>query len=154
MLKVLNDKWPCTTSTPSGKNNHVVKNLCSSGAPSEHWPDYLLRIQNGETNFKAEYDHIYNADIFLIETAVNDELGTESYKMNKWNISPIDYIKKQTELITHMISNLPNKPSIIYVGASTRLQSGLWYDIRNTRTTDSVYIHKELTTYYNLPYLS
>ena len=154
LSKLLNERCPCLSSNKSADsiNKHNVENMCQPGAPTEHWVEFLLSARNDKT---SQDSHLLNADIYFIDSAVNDlnEGVARQKKTNYLNISPMDYIKRQNELLIHIISNFTTQPSIMYVGVSTR-DYGQWYDSRIIRTTDSVYMHKELTSYYNIPHFS
>ena len=84
---------------------------------------------------------MFRADIYLIDTAVNDVVELCAICVNN--------IKKHNELLIHLISNFNSNPSIIYIGSSTRIWPGhlhkVWTD---SRGVCRIYIYKYFITCY------
>ena len=138
--KYLNTMWPCMRNNQQGR--HKVNNWCVGGRPTMSWVDEVVGARAGEPQV------LLNADIILVETSVNDvEEGRD--QALKAKESPISHLRKVTELCIKILSKLPQGPSIIYVGSSTREKA--WRSAQ-PRTGDSVANHLPVTNYYHIPY--
>ena len=140
--KQLNTLWPCMRNHEHSL--HKVTNWCVGGRTTISWVDEMVGSRMGEPEI------LNDVDIILAETSVNDvNEGRDQALKAKEN--PENHIKKATELFIRILSKLPQGPSIIYVGSSTRDMS--WRSPR-PRTGDSVATHLSVTNYYHIPYVS
>ena len=140
--KYLNSMWPCMRDNHSG--THMVTNWCGNGRPTASWVDEVVGTRMGEPKV------LLDVDIILVDTSVNDvEEGRN--QANKAKEDPVNHLKKVTELFIKILSKLPQRPSLIYVGSSTRDKT--WRSPRS-RTGDSVAVHLPVTNYYHVPYVS
>ena len=144
--KYLNTMWPCMRDHKNSK--HKVTNWCVGGRPTVSWVDEVVGSRMNEPHV------LFNADIILVDTSVND-MNEGRDQAVRAKEDPDSHLKKVTELFIKILSKLPQGPSIIYVGSSTRVhgQHTTW---RSTgpRTGDSVYTHLPVTNYYHVPYVS
>ena len=134
----LNTLWPCTRNNEHGI--HKVTNWCYGGRTTASWIDAVV----------GEPQSLFDTDVILVETSVND-VNEGRDQARRANESPENHIKKATELFIKILSKLPQGPSIIYVGSSTRDMT--WRSPRQ-RTGDSVSTHLPVTNYYHIPYVS
>ena len=140
--KYLNTMWPCMRGNQQGR--HKVNNWCVGGRPTMSWVDEVVGARSGEPQV------LLNADIILVETSVNDvEEGRD--QALKAKESPVSHLRKVTELFIKILSKLPQGPSIIYIGSSTREKA---WRLPQPRTGDSVANHLPVTNYYHIPYVS
>lgn len=140
----LNSAMPCIL---DGVSSHIVQNLAMSGKSTDHWVDAtsLALREKDELGIALR-----SADIVIVETAVNDvnELVKNTKKFVK--IAPDLRIKQYTELLVNILLKYPNKPSMIWLGSSSR---GVWNGSM-PRTTDAVHSHLSVTQYYSIPHIS
>jgi len=93
-------------------SNIMMKNLCMGGVGSNFRVNKMLE-------WRADPSHIiFNADLVFVETAVNDVgIETDRYGLEG------DSIKQETEMLIRLLMLLPKKPYLIWVGASSRINS-------------------------------
>eukprot|EP00199_Chlamydomonas_sp_CCMP681_P000700 CAMPEP_0119105920 /NCGR_PEP_ID=MMETSP1180-20130426/3752_1 /TAXON_ID=3052 ORGANISM="Chlamydomonas cf sp, Strain CCMP681" /NCGR_SAMPLE_ID=MMETSP1180 /ASSEMBLY_ACC=CAM_ASM_000741 /LENGTH=480 /DNA_ID=CAMNT_0007091101 /DNA_START=685 /DNA_END=2127 /DNA_ORIENTATION=+ len=141
----LNSDMPCILDGVSSE--HVVQNLAVSGKSTDHWVDATSVALRKKDEMGIA---LRSADIVIVETAVNDvnELVRNTKDFEK--IAPDLRIKQYTELLVNILLKYPNKPSMIWLGTSSR---GVWNGSR-PRTTDAVAAHLPVTQYYSIPHIS
>ena len=145
--RYLNTMWPCKRDNHHGV--HKLSNWCYGGRPTVSWIDEVVSTRMGEPKV------LFNADIILIDTSLNDLKEDMSRYSDVTKNDSEGYVKKVTELFIKILSKLPQGPSLIYVGSGTRVhdEHTPWRK-KQTRTGDAVATHLPVTNYYHIPYVS
>lgn len=159
---MLNEHMPCNRTKMSSfwkPNKHMVANHCQAATPTNVFVQKYLESKSGAWDAGGFGLNMKEVDLIIVETAMNDiNEGAESGR--KEFTDPTIYIKKQTELLILLFQNISTHPSMIYLGASTRFQqlhldqNPIYGCELKNRWGDAVYIHSELTKYYDIPHVS
>ena len=148
LANLLNNELPCHNS--SGMlSNHVVTNVCAGGWSTALW---LERISASLRSNEDLHAALTTADVIIVETAVNDieELRRHDMRASARDQPLPVLIMRATELLVNILLTLDNKPSIVYLGASSR---ALWGG-GPRHSGDAILDQLEVVRLYNIPYVS
>jgi hypothetical protein len=141
----MNAALPCKLD--GALSSHKVENVCAGGVSTDVWVERISQSLHEDTAMRMI---LHDADVIMVETSVNDV--NELVKKTKNNDvgDPDLRIKRYTEILINLLLSLPNNPSVIFIGASSR---GTWHGAY-PRTTDAVHAQLGVTKKYGLPHIS
>jgi hypothetical protein len=164
LVHYLNMFFPCYDGV---SNSHLNLNECINGQGSPCFIDKLMLVNHYE-NLKCNYTtdeqrlcifskNVFSADLFLIDTALNDAGSPDSPRMS-YNYSTQFNTKaeKNMEILSRLISKFPKFPSIVFIGTSFHPEH-MWYDrldFPRDPAGDVIYDQARLAKYLKLPYIS
>lgn len=143
--RLLNANVPCAN------GRHTVTNMCRHATASDVFVDIIAEWKESLT-----VPEIVQANLFVVETSVNDAVDlfnhngvVDEHKYNHVQPEDNDYLVQQfqefTEIIITELRSFPNKPAVIYLGASTHTSAPL----RSAAPAQQV-----VAAYYGIPYVS
>lgn len=138
---------PCFDSSENNsQSGHVVNNHCVAAVGTDFWVDEITQAIHSKKS--KLHTNLMLADIVVVETAVNDvaDLRTDAHLHHS---DPEMQIVTFTELLVNVLLSMQNRPSIIFLGASSRV---VGHGLR--LQGDSVHAHLRVTKYYDIPHVS
>lgn len=151
LLNYMNEQWPpckaesedALDAVDGGASNHTLTVLCEGGVAQDYWIDRVMILNNKKS------ESIRTADVILVETSVN-EIATHT------SPEELFYAQKNTEMLTLLLLNLINQPSVIFLGTSFQFGGQVDRIWKNTapRDFDGVYAQLPVAKHYNIPYVS
>jgi hypothetical protein len=133
---LLNQRLPCDG------GDHKMDNLCVSGAASDYWVTTVAALRSQPAHA------IMRADLIVVDTAVNDveELAKSDNDYLVATDPTHRKIKKYCELLLALLRALPLRPSVVWLGSSTRGQP--W-----VARGDAAHAHAEVMRHYGAPHV-
>ncbi|KAJ1459157.1 hypothetical protein M885DRAFT_495699 [Pelagophyceae sp. CCMP2097] len=116
----------------------VVQNLCKSSTGTEYANNMVV---GGD--WDAQLTH---ADLIIVETATND-VQFENWRLG---LVPEKAVLEQTEILARLLTSIPTKPALLWLGAAWR---NFGVEAKPPYHTCSADAHRSVLRYYDIPQL-